>query len=191
MKVFVVVAALISVSCALPAGDLQAAAQTQQGAAAAPPAISWGKCPQLQPSDNERQQKALVVDQCLQKVAHPDPNNSTQTEFQKHREAVTTCALQTEGWFDANGAYKFDRARSEIVNKKLANDVQEVVLKKHDECQKESTSKFANQYVAQVQMYQACMDYHISQICGIQVQHPQGGQGPAQGNAGFAPEFDQ
>lgn len=83
--------------------------------------------------------------------------------------------------FNSNGQYRFDRARTEILNKKLAKDVEPQVLSKHDECKKEAEEKFAKNFVAQVQLYQACMDYHISQICGIQIAqaaeaHPQGAQ---------------
>ncbi|XP_064457625.1 uncharacterized protein LOC135368352 [Ornithodoros turicata] len=167
-----------------PAGDLQADAQTNVQAAQVPPRpqINWGKCPQLQPTESERQQKALVIDQCLEKVPLPNIENATQEDVQKHREDVTTCALHTEGWFNEKGRYRFDRARSEILNKQLAKDVESVVLSKHDECKTESEEKFAQQYVSQVQLYQACMDYHISQICGIQIAQPAPPQGaPHQG----------
>ncbi|KAH8033616.1 hypothetical protein HPB51_014884 [Rhipicephalus microplus] len=137
---------------------LPAYAQTA-GAEPPRPEINWGKCPQLQPSKEERQQKALVIDTCLEKVPLPDVEHANE--------------------FNKNGQYRFDRARTEILNKKLAADVEPKVLAKHDECKKEAEEKFAHQFVAQVQLYQACMDYHISQICGIQIQ---GGAGaPAHG----------
>lgn len=161
---------------------LPAYAQTA-GAEPPRPEINWGKCPQLQPSKEERQQKALVIDTCLEKVPLPDVEHANETVIQQHREDVTTCALHSEGWFNKNGQYRFDRARTEILNKKLAADVEPKVLAKHDECKKEAEEKFAHQFVAQVQLYQACMDYHISQICGIQIQGaPQAGAGaPAHG----------
>nr|7NYJ_A Chain A, Odorant Binding Protein 1 from Varoa destructor, form P3<2>21 [Varroa destructor]7NZA_A Chain A, Odorant Binding Protein from Varroa destructor, form P2<1> [Varroa destructor]7NZA_B Chain B, Odorant Binding Protein from Varroa destructor, form P2<1> [Varroa destructor] len=132
------------------------------------PVIEWGKCEQLKPSESERTSKAAVVDKCLQSLPLPDPEKATQQEIDKHRESVTTCALKAEGWFDDEGVYKFDRARNEIKNKKLDSEVEEAVLLKHDACQKEATEKH-DDYINQVQLYQACMDYNISQICGIKV----------------------
>jgi len=165
-------------ACAFPAADLDTAQQQHAPQQPARPQIDWGKCPQLQPSENERQQKALVIENCLKSVPFPQNQNVTDEVVVKHREEVTTCALKTEGWFDQNGFYKFDRARNEIINKKLSQDVQKIVLEKHDACQKEAVDKFPSQYVNQVQMYQACMDFHISQICSIQVH--QGGPPPQQ-----------
>ncbi|CAN7992953.1 unnamed protein product [Ixodes hexagonus] len=183
-KVSVAVLLCVGSAFALPAAekDLATAAQTNVPAGVPPrPQINWGKCPQLQPSENERQQKALVIDQCLDKVPLPDVDTANDTVIQQHRQDVTTCALKTEGWFNSNGQYRFDRARTEILNKKLAKEVEPQVLAKHDECKKEAEEKFAKNFVAQVQLYQACMDYHISQICGIQIAqaaeaHPQGAQ---------------
>jgi hypothetical protein len=186
MRAFLVVLALcVGVSHAFPAqqqgGDLDTAQQQHapQGGGPPRPAITWGKCPQLQPSDNERRSKALVIEDCLKNVPFRGNENATEEEVVKHREEVTTCALRTEGWFAQNGAYKFDRARSEILNKKLPQDVERQVLAKHSECQKEAEDKYQQHYVPQVQMYQACMDFHISSICGIEVSPPQGyQQGP-------------
>nr|ADK47399.1 immunogenic protein [Haemaphysalis longicornis] len=174
-------AALFICALALPVYAQNAPAAEPQR-----PDINWGKCPQLQPSKEERQQKALAIDTCLEKVPLPDVEHANETVIQQHREDVTTCALHSEGWFNKNGQYRFDRARTEILNKKLAAEVEPQVLAKHDECKKEAEEKFAHQFVAQVQLYQACMDYHISQICGIQIQAgaPAGGvpqQPPQQG----------
>lgn len=181
-KVSVAVLLCVGTAFAIPAGgkDLKASAQTPAQAAQAPPRpqINWGKCAQLQPSEAERTAKAQVIDQCLDKVPLPDVDTANDTVIQQHRQDVTTCALQQEGWFNSNGQYRFDRARTEIVNKKLASNVEPEVLAKHEECKKEAEEKFPKNFVAQVQLYQACMDYHISQICGIQIAtdaHPQQG----------------
>lgn len=160
MKLFVV-ATLLAIAMAAP----QAPAAPTPGKA---PVIEWGKCEQLKPSESERTSKAAVVDKCLQSLPLPDPGKATQQEIDKHRESVTTCALKAEGWFDEQGVYKFDRARNEIKNKKLESEIEAAVLVKHDACQKEATEKHAD-YINQVQLYQACMDYNISQICGIKV----------------------
>ncbi|OQR73552.1 hypothetical protein BIW11_09656 [Tropilaelaps mercedesae] len=160
MKVFVVMA-LMGMAMAAPQAP---AAPTSAKA----PVIEWGKCDQLKPSENERTSKAAVVDKCLQSLPLPDPEKATQQEIDKHRESVTTCALKAEGWFDDKGVYKFDRARNEIKNKKLDGEIEAAVLVKHDACQKEATEKHED-YINQVQLYQACMDYNISQICGIKV----------------------
>ncbi|XP_022645714.1 uncharacterized protein LOC111262923 [Varroa jacobsoni] len=134
-----------------------------------PPTIEWGKCSQLKPSDSERMTKAAVVEKCVQSLPLPEAGKASQAEIEKHREDVTTCALKAEGWFDDKGVYKFDRARDEIKNKKLASDIETPVLEKHAECQKEAGEKHTSDYIKQVQLYQACMDFNISQICGIKV----------------------
>jgi len=169
MKVFAVFACVL---VAVAHGAPQAPANTQGAPGAPVPLIEWGKCDQLKPSDSERESKAGTVDACLKENPIPDPEKSTAESIEKHRETVTTCALKKEGWFNDNGSYKFDRARTEIVNKKLAGDIEKEVLVKHDECQKEAKEKYADNFIAQVQMYQACMDYNISNICGIKVQIP-------------------
>lgn len=161
MKVFII-AAFVGMALAAPQGAPAATA----GAKA--PAIDWGKCPQLKPSETERTSKAAVVDKCLQSLPLPDPEKATQQEIDKHRESVTTCALKAEGWFDDNGVYKFERARNEIKNKKLDGAIESSVLEKHDACQKEASEKHQD-FINQVQLYQACMDFNISQICGIKV----------------------
>jgi len=167
MKVFAVLAMCVfGVSLAAP----QASQGQPQGPQA--PLIEWGKCDQLKPSDSEREAKASTVDNCLKDNPIPDPERSGPDTIEQHRETVTTCALKKEGWFNDNGSYKFDRARSEIVAKKLGGEIEKQVLEKHGECQKEALEKYGDNFIAQVQMYQACMDYHISTICGIKVQIP-------------------
>ncbi|XP_077548836.1 uncharacterized protein LOC144162250 [Haemaphysalis longicornis] len=134
------------------------------------PEVNWGKCPQLKPTEEEKQQKAQVVDQCLDKIPIPDLDHANETVILKHREDVTTCALKAEGWFNKNGHYRFDRAKTEISNKKLPSDIQPQVIAKHDECKKEAEEKFPKNFIAQVQLYQACMDHHISQLCGVKIE---------------------
>lgn len=161
MKMLLVFAVAIAVAAAAPQAANPAPPR-------GPPVIDWGKCDQLKPTENERQSKAAVVDKCLQSMPLPEPEKATQEQIQKHQEDVTTCALKAEGWFDDQGVYKFERARSEIQNKKLGADIESTVLLKHDECQKEATEKHKD-FIQQVQLYQACMDFNISQICGIKV----------------------
>ncbi|XP_077548837.1 uncharacterized protein LOC144162251 [Haemaphysalis longicornis] len=160
LKAVLFVCALSFIACAGSA----AAAEPK------PPEVNWGKCPQLKPSEAEKKEKAKVVDQCLQKIPLPNPDHANETAILKHREDITTCALKTEGWFNKNGQYKFDRAKTEIMNKKLPSDIQPQVLAKHEECKKEAEEKFPKNYITQIQLYQACMDHHISQLCGVKIE---------------------
>uniref|UniRef100_A0A023G2V5 Putative secreted protein n=1 Tax=Amblyomma triste TaxID=251400 RepID=A0A023G2V5_AMBTT len=65
-------AALLLCVLVLPAAYCQSAAEPPR------PDINWGKCPQLQPSKEERQQKALVIDTCLEKVPLPDVEHANE-----------------------------------------------------------------------------------------------------------------
>jgi hypothetical protein len=42
------------------------------------------------------------------------------------------------------------------------------IINQHKDCRKEAEEQFPPG-IAQIQLYQACMDYHISIICGIQI----------------------
>ncbi|KAG8183921.1 hypothetical protein JTE90_029027 [Oedothorax gibbosus] len=140
------------------------------------PQIDWGKCPQLKPSENDKEQKRVVIQKCLdQNPPPPLETVSDPKQIDDHREVVTTCALKTEGWFNADGSYKFDRAKSEIESKKLEAQVEKNISQRHKECQEEAVKRFAGGYIQQVQLYQACMDYHIAEICEIELIPPPGG----------------
>lgn len=138
------------------------------------PTINWGKCPQLEPSGEEKVKKAAVITKCLEMT--PIPKNITRESVESHREQVAACALQMEGWFDGKGLYRFDKAESEIKAKKLAGDIEVKVLGYHKQCRSEAEDKYpvsSNQLIAQIQLYQACMDYFISEVCGIEVSLPE------------------
>lgn len=140
------------------------------------PQIDWGKCPQLKPTETDKEQKRLVIQKCLDQ--NPPPALETVTDpkqIDDHRELVTTCALKTEGWFNNDGSYKFNRAKTEIESKKLESEVEKNISKRHQECQEEATKRFPEGYIQQVQLYQACMDYHIAEICEIELIPPPGG----------------
>ncbi|XP_054715053.1 uncharacterized protein LOC129224594 [Uloborus diversus] len=140
------------------------------------PQIDWGKCPQLKPTEADKEQKRLVIQKCLEQ--NPPPSLEAVTDpkqIDDHRELVTTCALKTEGWFNADGSYKFSRAKTEIESKKLDSAVEKNISKRHQECQEEAVKRFPDGYIQQVQLYQACMDYHIAEICEIELIPPPGG----------------
>ncbi|GFS31364.1 odorant binding protein [Nephila pilipes] len=121
------------------------------------------------------EQKRVVIQKCLDE--NPPPALETVTDpkqIDDHREIVTTCALKTEGWFNTNGTYKFDRAKSEIQSKKLDAQVEKSISQRHQECQDEAVKRFPDGFIQQVQLYQACMDYHIAEICEIELIPPPG-----------------
>ncbi|XP_015786166.1 uncharacterized protein LOC107363453 [Tetranychus urticae] len=131
-----------------------------------PPTINWGKCPQLEPKEAEKKQKADIIRTCLKSITLPE--NITQESVEKHRTEVAKCALNAENWFAEDGSYRYDKAESEIKNKKLQPEIEPQIVNQHSECRKEAEEQFPSG-IAQIQLYQACMDYHISMICGIQI----------------------
>ncbi|KAF8786713.1 uncharacterized protein LOC129972215 [Argiope bruennichi] len=142
------------------------------------PEVNWGKCPELEPTPEEQRSKGEVIQQCLEKNPPPAEGASlTQEQIDKHRETITTCALKTEGWFGADNKYNYQRAKKEIQSKKMKPEAQ--ILAKHDECSKEAQDNFADNPIAQVQLYQACMDFHITKICEIKITPPAGAEAAA------------
>lgn len=132
--------------------------------------VNWNKCPQLEPSESEKNKKTQVITKCLQSA--PIPANLTRENVENHREQIATCALRVEGWFDDQGNYKYDKAEAEIRGKKLESAIELQVLKFHVACKDEASKKFPrdqNKLIDQVQFYQACMDYYISIVCEIEV----------------------
>ncbi|CAG2109788.1 unnamed protein product [Medioppia subpectinata] len=151
--------------------------QSQQPPATQGPQINWGKCPQLEPSEKEKMTKAQVITKCLETT--PLPQNITRDTVELHREQIAACALQSEGWFTANNAYDFGKAETEIKNKQLTKQIEDQVLGYHKQCKEEAEEKFPNTkntVIAQIQLYQACMDYFISDVCGIEVNEPEAPQ---------------
>lgn len=134
------------------------------------PAINWGKCPELEPSEQEKLAKASVITKCLENT--PLPGNITRESVETHREQIAACALRAEGWFTAAGGYDFNKAEREIKNKRLQKELESQVLSYHAQCKSESEEKYpaaSSSIIAQIQLYQACMDYFISDVCGIEV----------------------
>jgi hypothetical protein len=157
-------------SAAQESGE-SAAAGAGAGAPAAPSfEVNWNKCPQLEPSENEKNKKTQVITKCLQSA--PIPANLTRENVEAHREQIATCALKVEGWFDEHGQYRYDKAEAEIRGKRLEPAIETQVLKFHVACRDEASKKFPrdqNKLIDQVQFYQACMDYYISIVCEIEV----------------------
>jgi len=154
----------------LPASGDQWPSEPSESGAAVTPTIKWGSCPQLEPTQTEKVKKAEVITKCLEIV--PIPNNITRESIELHREQVAACALQMEGWFSDDGTYRFEKAQVEIRNKKLEPTIEQQVISYHQQCRDEAESRFpkeTRQVIAQIQLYQACMDYFISVVCGIEV----------------------
>ncbi|XP_023236094.1 uncharacterized protein LOC111635376 [Centruroides sculpturatus] len=172
---FIAFALLVAVVNAAPQHNAQQPPAQEQRPP--PIQINWGKCEQLKPTDSDKEQKRQVIEKCL--GANPPPNTEriTREQIEQHRDVITSCALKEEGWFDTNGSYKFDRARTEIKSKKLQSDIEGTILKKHDECEQDAKQRF-QEPTEQVKLYQACMDYHISETCNIHVIPPPGHQFP-------------
>nr|AYJ71602.1 odorant binding protein [Pardosa pseudoannulata] len=167
---------LVAAVLAAPPTTVQPAVTESDVSSYPVPQIDWGKCPQLKPTETDKEQKRLVIQKCLDK--NPPPALETVTDpkqIDDHRELVTTCALKTEGWFNDDGSYKFNRAKTEIESKKLDAEVEKNISKRHQECQDEAVKRFPEGYIQQVQLYQACMDYHIAEICEIELIPPPGG----------------
>ncbi|GFQ78660.1 odorant binding protein [Trichonephila clavata] len=156
--------------------------------------IDWGKCPQLKPTEADKEQKRVVIQKCLDE--NPPPALETVTDpkqIDDHREIVTTCALKTEGWFNSNGTYNLTghslksslRNRHSVEKRFLCNStelyVEKSITQRHQECQDEAVKRFPDGFIQQVQLYQACMDYHIAEICEIELIPPPGENKPPQG----------
>ena len=87
-----------------------------------PPTIDWGSCPQLEPKEEEKIEKAAVIKYCLDLI--PLPQNITQESVDHHRSDIARCALTKENWFNAEGKYKYEKAHNEIKSKKLAHHIE-------------------------------------------------------------------
>ncbi|XP_076320935.1 uncharacterized protein LOC143230737 isoform X1 [Tachypleus tridentatus] len=132
--------------------------------------INWGNCPQLKPTTEQQEKKQQVISECLKKIPPPKPeDNPSAEELEKHRTDITTCALETDGWFDENGKYKYSKAEAEIEQKGLETELLKKMKEEHSSCKDKAEQKFSEDNVYQVQFYQECMDYSISKICEIEV----------------------
>ena len=67
--------------------------------------------------------------------------------------------------------FRYEKAENEIKKKQLNPQVEQAMLQQHSQCKLEAESKFSkiDEVIAQIQLYQACMDYHISQVRGFPI----------------------
>ncbi|XP_046913573.2 uncharacterized protein LOC124494451 [Dermatophagoides farinae] len=152
----------------VPPPSPQAADQTPRR-----PKINWGKCPQLEPTERDIEAKSNILQECLRQNPPPQSESLTQEQIIQHQQSVTECALKIENWFDKKGQYKYSKAEKEIKNKNLPKDMEKVLLESHKQCsqiaqdRQQAVKNMA--VVEQVQVYQGCMDAHITQNCQIQI----------------------
>ena len=75
--------------------------------------------------------------------------------------------------FTGQLTYNYKKAEHEIKNKRFDKEIEEKVLAFHELCKEEAQDKYNNpiQIIGQIQLYQSCMDYYISSVCGIEVQY--------------------
>ncbi|XP_076308699.1 uncharacterized protein LOC143224132 [Tachypleus tridentatus] len=139
-----------------------------------PPQVHWGRCQQLKPSEQEKAAKQQVLQHCIQRYPpnFKDPRNVTRQEVEEHRTSITACALETEGWFDVSGKYDYQKAKDEIISKNLESEAEKQILQLHESCKAEAKQAFANSIIQQVQLYQNCMEFYITRVCGIQLIPP-------------------
>ncbi|KAH9412387.1 uncharacterized protein LOC113788996 [Dermatophagoides pteronyssinus] len=137
------------------------------------PKINWGRCPQLEPTERDIESKSNILQECLRQNPPPQSESITQEQIIQHQQKVTECALKIENWFDKNGEYKYSKAEKEIKNKNLAKDMEKKLLESHKQCSqiaKDRSQAVKNMtIVEQVQVYQGCMDAHITQNCQIEI----------------------
>lgn len=166
----------------LAQGAPQAAAPAQAAAATAAmppviePVIDWGKCSQLAPTEQQRKVKTDIIKACLD--ANPlstKPEELSAEIVEKHRIKLGECALNKEDWFNADKSYKYDKAEEELKKKDVEASIKTKILDQHKQCKQQALEKFAaaSAIIEQVQFYQSCMDFHVSQLCNIKIMLPQ------------------
>lgn len=164
----------------LVSGLTQAAPQAAAPSAAMPPVIEpvidWGKCSQLAPTEAQRKLKTEIIKACLD--AHPlstKPEDLNAEVVEKHRIKLGECALNKEDWFNADKTYKYDKAEEELKKKDVEASIKTKILEQHKQCKQQALEKFADAsaVIEQVQFYQSCMDFHVSQLCSIKIMLPQ------------------
>uniref|UniRef100_A0A1W7R9L2 Secreted protein n=1 Tax=Hadrurus spadix TaxID=141984 RepID=A0A1W7R9L2_9SCOR len=135
-----------------------------------PPEINWGKCESLKPTDKEKEEKKKVIDECL-KESPPPSGEVNEEDAVRHHAEITVCALKKEKWLTEEGPYDFERAYKEL-EPKVPKEIKEDIAKQHEECKEEATKKIPDEFAGQAQLYQACMDFHVSEKCGIEIVRP-------------------
>lgn len=138
------------------------------------PIIDWGKCPQLAPTDEQRKVKTEIIKQCLEANPLGSADQLSAAAVEKHRIKLGECALNKEDWFNADKTYKYDKAEEELKKKDVEASIKTKVLDQHKQCKQQALEKFpaGTSVIEQVQFYQSCMDFHVSQLCSIKIMLP-------------------
>lgn len=167
--------ACVALSYAAPPSAPVSSAPSASGPPVVEPIIDWGKCPQLAPTDEQRKQKTEIIKTCLE--SNPigtSPEQLNAEAVEKHRIKLGECALNKEDWFNADKTYKYDKAEEELKKKDVEAAIKTKILEQHKECKKQALGKFpaGSAVIEQVQFYQSCMDFHVSQLCSIKIMLP-------------------
>lgn len=167
--------ALVALTYGAPQSAPISSAPSANGPPVIEPVIDWGKCPQLAPTEEQRKQKTEIIKACLD--ANPLTNNPDQLNaevVEKHRIKLGECALNKENWFDADKTYKYDKAEEELKKKDVEASIKTKILDQHKQCKSQALEKFpaTASVIEQVQFYQSCMDFHVSQLCSIKIMLP-------------------
>lgn len=171
----VVVALVATCAYGAPPAAPVSSAPSASGPPVIEPIIDWGKCPQLAPSETQRKQKTEIIKTCLE--ANPlgtTPDQLTPEAIEKHRIKLGECALNKEDWFNADKTYKYEKAEEELKKKDVEAGIKAKIMDQHKQCKTQALEKFTAQsaIIEQVQFYQSCMDFHVSQLCNIKIMLP-------------------
>jgi len=165
---------LCAIAQAAPPTAPVSSAPSANGPPVVEPIIDWGKCPQLAPTEEQRKTKTEIIRQCLDKHPLGSTDNLNAAAVEKHRILLGECALNKEDWFNADKTYKYDKAEDELKKKDVEASIKSKILEQHAQCKQQALEKFpANtSVIEQVQFYQSCMDFHVSQLCSIKIMLP-------------------
>lgn len=174
LTVGLALAACVALTYAAPPSAPVSSAPSANGPPVVEPIIDWGKCPQLAPTDEQRKQKTEIIKQCLEATPLATGDQLNAEAVEKHRIKLGECALNKEAWFNADKTYKYDKAEEELKKKDVEAPIKTKVLEQHDQCKKQAIEKFpaTAAVIEQVQFYQSCMDFHVSQLCNIKIMLP-------------------
>lgn len=178
MKNIVTLALSLATVCLLaqaaPPTAPVSSAPSANGPPVVEPIIDWGKCPQLAPTDEQRKVKTEIIKQCLESNPLGSADQLNAAAVEKHRIKLGECALNKEDWFNADKTYKYDKAEEELNKKDVEASIKTKVLEQHKQCKQQALEKFpaTASVIEQVQFYQSCMDFHVSQLCSIKIMLP-------------------
>jgi len=73
--------------------------------------------------------------------------------------------------FSGAAFYNYSKAETEIRNKHLMPDIENQVLKYHENCRDDAKKMYSNpmHIISQIQYFQSCMDKILTHICQIQI----------------------